>query len=76
MSRLSIKSRVHLAQQINRKDPGGLINKVDTATSDRFPSCSSLLLNGKVIYSKVKVKLGHMKSPVRSLSSTKANCSK
>ena len=36
-----------MAQQINQKGPGGLINKMDTATSDRFPSRSSLLLNGK-----------------------------
>ena len=53
-------SRVNLAQQINQKGPGGLINKVDTATSDRFPNCSSLLLNGKVHFSKVKVILGHV----------------
>ena len=33
---------------------------MDTATSDRFPSCSSLLLNGKVNFSKVNVILGHM----------------
>ena len=39
---------------------GGLLNKVDTTTSDRFPSCSLLLLNGKVNFPKVKAILGHM----------------
>ena len=47
-------------QQINLKGPGELINKVDAATSDRCQICSSLLLNGKVNFSKVKVILGHM----------------
>ena len=36
------KVKGQLSQQINQKGPGRLINKVDTAASYRFPSCSSL----------------------------------
>ena len=39
------KVKGQFGHQINQYDPSGLINKVDSATSDRFPSCSSLLLN-------------------------------
>ena len=46
-------------QQINQNGPSGLLNKVDSAKSDRFPRCSLLLLNLKVNLSKVKVILGH-----------------
>ena len=42
------------------KGPRWIINIVDTATSDRFPSCSSLRLNRKVNFSKFKVIFCHM----------------
>ena len=32
-------------QILTQNDPNGLLNKVDSATSDRLPGCSSLLLN-------------------------------
>ena len=51
---------VDLDRKSTRNDPNGLLNKVDSATSDRFPNCSLLLLNLKVNLSKVKVILGHM----------------
>ena len=35
---------VYLDIKSTENDPNWLINKVDSATSDRFPSCSSLLL--------------------------------
>ena len=47
---------VNLDRKLTQDDPNGLLNKVDSATSDRFPNCSLLLLN----LSKVKVILGHM----------------
>ena len=37
--------KVQFGDQINQNDPNGLISKVDSATSDNFPNCSSLLLN-------------------------------
>ena len=54
------KVKGKFVQQINQNDPNGLPNKVASATSNMFRSCSSMLLNGKVNLSKVNDMLGHM----------------
>ena len=47
-----VKGQFGTANQPKRPIPGGLINKVDTATLDIFSRCSSLLFNRKVNFSK------------------------